>query len=110
MEDHKNAQFIEADFSNARFRGVIFSNVKISDAWLFNVDISGLVGNLSVNGVDVSAYVEAELNNRHPERLLLAPVDADGMRDGVEDDRGLLRRHPGSGPRPALGQARRVRR
>ena len=80
MDDHKNARFLEADFSGARFHGVNFSNVKISDAWLFNVEISGLVGNLSVNGVDVSAYVEAELNKRHPERLLLAPFDPDGMR------------------------------
>jgi hypothetical protein len=80
MEDHQNARFVEADFSGARFHGVNFSKVKISDARLFDVDISGLVGNLSVNGVDVSAYVEAELNQRHPERLLLAPFDPDGMR------------------------------
>jgi hypothetical protein len=80
MDDHTNARFVEADFSGARFRGVNFSNVKISDAWLLNVDISGLVGNLSVNGVDVSAYVEGELNRRHPERTLLAPTDPDGMR------------------------------
>jgi hypothetical protein len=81
MDDHQNARFAEADFSGARFHGVNFSNVKISDAWLYNVEISGLVGNLSVNGVDVSAYVEAELNRRHPERLLLAPFDPDGMRN-----------------------------
>jgi len=80
MDDQKNARFLEADFSGARFHGVNFSNVKISDARLFNVEISGLVGNLSVNGIDVSAYVEAELNKRHPERLLLAPFDPDGMR------------------------------
>ena len=80
MDDHKNARFFEADFSGARFHGVNFSNVKVSDAWLFNVEISGLVGSLSVNGVNVSAYVEAELNKRHPERLLLAPFDPDGVR------------------------------
>jgi hypothetical protein len=80
MDDYRNARFLEADFGGARFHGVNFSNVKISDAWLFDVEISGLVGNLSVNGVDVSAYVEAELNKRHPERLLLAPFDPDGMR------------------------------
>ena len=88
MDDHKNARFEEADFSGARFHGVNFSSVKISDAWLFNVEISGLVGNLSVNGVDVSAYVEGELNRRHPERLLLAPADPDGMRSAwksIED-------------------------
>jgi hypothetical protein len=88
VQDHKNAEFREADFTGARFHGVMFNNVKISDAWLFNVDISGLVGNLTVNGVDVSAYVEDELNRRHPERLLLAPFDPDGMRTAwatVED-------------------------
>jgi hypothetical protein len=88
MDDHTNARFLEADFSGARFHGVDFSNVTISDAWLINVKISGLVGNLSVNGIDVSAYVEAELNKRHPERLLLAPSDVDGMRNAwktIED-------------------------
>jgi hypothetical protein len=80
VDDHRNARFVEADFSGTRFHGVNFSNVKISDAWLFNVSISGLVGNLSVNGVDVTAYVEAELNKRHPERALLAPFDPDGIR------------------------------
>jgi hypothetical protein len=88
MDDQKNARFLEADFSGARFHGVNFSNVKISDAWLFNGQSSGLVGNLTVNGVDVSAYVEAELNKRHPERSLLAPFDADGMRSAwksIED-------------------------
>lgn len=80
MDDHKNERFFEADFTDARFHGVNFSNVKISDAWFFNVDLSGLVGNLSVNGVEVGPYVEEELNKRHPERLLLAPSDPDGMR------------------------------
>ena len=63
---------------------MIFSHVKISDAWLINVDISGLIGNLSINGIDVTSYVEAELNKRHPERLLLAPVDPDGTRTAWE--------------------------
>jgi hypothetical protein len=80
MDDYTNARFEEADFSGARFHGVIFSNVKISDAWLVNVDISGRVGNLSINGVDVTAYVEAELNKHHPERARLAPTDPDGTR------------------------------
>ena len=66
--------------SPAWFHSVNLSNVKISNAWLFNVDMSGLVGNLTVNGVDVSGFVETELNRRHPERLLLAPTDAEGMR------------------------------
>jgi DinB family protein/pentapeptide repeat protein len=80
VEDHRGASFAEADFTGARFRGVNFSKVKISDAWLFDVDLSGLVSNLKVNGVDVTTFVEGELNKRYPERLLLAPSDPDGMR------------------------------
>ena len=80
MEDFKNAQFREADFGGAHFHSVNFSNVKVTNAWLFNVALSGMVGNLSVNGVDVTSFVEAQLNERHPERRLLVPSDPDGMR------------------------------
>jgi hypothetical protein len=31
------------------------------------VNVSGLVGNFVVNDVDISAFVEAELDRRHPE-------------------------------------------
>ncbi len=36
-----------------------------------NVEIDGLVSHLVVNGVDVAGYVEAELDRRHPVRLLI---------------------------------------
>ena len=36
-----------------------------------NVEIDGLVTNLRVNGVEVMPYVEAELDRRHPVRLLI---------------------------------------
>ena len=64
MEDFKNAKFREADFGGAHFHSVNFSNVKVTNAWLFNVALSGMVGNLSVNGVDVTSFVEAQLNER----------------------------------------------
>jgi hypothetical protein len=80
VEDHQGAEFREANFTGARFRSVVLNDVKITDALLVNVDISGLVANLKVNGVDVTTYVEGELNKRHPERLLLAPRDPDGVR------------------------------
>jgi hypothetical protein len=80
MEDHRNARFVEADFNGARFRGVDFSNVKVTDAWLVNVELSGTVSRLSVNGIDVTEYVERELDERHPERRLLTPGSPDSMR------------------------------
>ena len=80
MENYRYARFVEADFSGAEFRGVDFTEVTISDAWLQNVQLSGRVDGLSVNGIDVTEYVERQLDERHPERTILAPTDSDGMR------------------------------
>jgi DinB family protein len=46
-----------------------------------DVDISGLISNLRVNGVDVVPLVEAELNRRYPDRAKMTPADADGFRE-----------------------------
>lgn len=80
MEDARGSRFIEADFSGSQFRGVDFSNVKISDAQLVDVDISGHVAGVTINGVDVTDFVEQQLDERHPIRKLLTAPDPDGMR------------------------------
>lgn len=84
MEDHRGERFVEADFTGASFRGVNFSNVKVTDAWLTDVELSGTVSGLSVNGIDVTEYVERTLDERHPERRLLTSADPDGMRKAWE--------------------------
>ena len=40
----------------------------------------GLVSNLVVNGVEVTSYVEAELDRRHPVRLLIRSTDPADLR------------------------------
>ena len=80
MQDARESKFIEADFSGSQFRGVDFSNVMISDAWLVNVDISGHVAGMRVNGVDVTEFVEQQLDEWCPTRKLLTSTDTDGMR------------------------------
>jgi hypothetical protein len=45
------------------------SQVKIVDSWLVDVNVSGYVSSLVVNDVDVTAFVNAELDRRHPERV-----------------------------------------
>ena len=80
MDDRRGARFVEADFTGAHFHGVIFSDVTISDALLVHVDISGYVAGVTVNGVDVTGYVEQQLDERHPERVTLRAEDPDGMR------------------------------
>jgi hypothetical protein len=67
----REASFTGADFTGANFRDCDLSQVKVTDSWLVNVRMSGLVENFIVNDVDVTAFVEAELDRRHPERVQL---------------------------------------
>ena len=60
-EDMQGAEFRECDLTNARLIGVVMQDAVID----------GLVTNLVVNGVEVMGYVEAELDRRHPVRLLI---------------------------------------
>ena len=53
----------------------------IRGAALVNMDISGEISNLRVNGVDVEPLIEAELNRRYPDRGKMRPADADGFRE-----------------------------
>ena len=76
-----DAQFHDVDLSNASFRSVDLRGVRIRGAALVNIDISGEVENLRVNGVDVVPLVEAELNRRYPDRVKMRPIDAGGFRE-----------------------------
>jgi DinB family protein/pentapeptide repeat protein len=77
----RGTAFRVADLRGARFTDCDLSGVKIVDGCLVDVDISGYVERLLVNGVDVTGYVDAELDRRHPERVQLREIqDADGFR------------------------------
>jgi hypothetical protein len=69
--EFRGASFIGADFTGANFRDCDLRQVKITDSWLTDVRVSGLVENFVVNDVDVTAFVEGELDKRHPERVQL---------------------------------------
>ena len=75
------ARFHDVDLSNARFQLVDLTGVTIRGAALVDMDISGEIRNLRVNGVDVVPLVEAELNRRYPDRAKMSPSDADGFRE-----------------------------
>lgn len=70
-EDLTDAEFRECDLSRARLVGVVMQDA----------EIDGLVTNLVVNGVEVMPYVEAELDRRHPVRLLIRSDDPDDLRE-----------------------------
>jgi hypothetical protein len=65
----RGARFDVADLRGARFTDCDLTGVTIRDGWLVNVNISGYLSNVTVNGVDVTDFVSAELDRRHPERV-----------------------------------------
>jgi hypothetical protein len=67
----RGTTFLVKDLAGARFVDCDLTGVKIVDSWLVGVDISGFVGGLTINGVEVTGYVQAELDRRHPERVQL---------------------------------------
>jgi hypothetical protein len=72
----RGAQFTGVDFTGATFRDCDLRRVKIVDSWLVDVNVSGLIGDVVVNDVDVTAFVEAELDRRHPERAQVREMQA----------------------------------
>jgi len=87
--EFRGASFTSADFTGAKFRDCDLRQVKITDSWLVDVSLSGLVDNLVVNDVDVTAYVEGALDKRHPERVQLRAMrtasDYRAMWDTIEN-------------------------
>lgn len=67
-DEFRDARFTEVDLAGAVFRDCDLSRVRIVDCWLGDVRLSGDVRNLVVNDVDVTAFVQDELDRRHPER------------------------------------------
>jgi hypothetical protein len=80
-EQFKGARFDVADLRGARFTDCDLTGVTIRDSWLVGVSISGYLGHVTVNDVDVSDFVSAELDRRHPERVQLREArTADDLR------------------------------
>jgi hypothetical protein len=75
------ADFHDVDLTGARFRLVDLTGVTIRGADLRDMDISGQIENLRINGVDVVPLVEAELDRRYPDRAKMRPADAAGFRE-----------------------------
>jgi DinB superfamily len=68
----REAHFQSSDLTGATFRDCLMGGVRIVGCEISDVRISGYAGEanrLLVNDVDVSAFVAAELDRRHPERV-----------------------------------------
>ncbi len=78
--DFGAATFDDCLMEGARFKNVDLRGVVIRGAWL-DAEITGEVERLSVNGVDVTEFVEQELDRREPERTTMHPSDPAGFRE-----------------------------
>lgn len=86
--DVRGKRLDDADFSGARLHSPNFEGTRITDGWLHNADISGFIGGLRVNGIDIAPLVEAELDRRFPERVKLRAADPQGLAEAwilIED-------------------------
>ncbi len=79
--DLTDARMRKVDFTRAQVRGSLFNRVRMRGVELVDVEISGELNNVVVNGVDIAPLVEAELNRRMPERAKMRPDTIDGFRD-----------------------------
>jgi hypothetical protein len=77
----RDAHMETVDLTGAQIRGAVFNGSRMRGVELVDVEISGELQNVIVNGVDIAPLVEAELNRRMPERAKMRPADSDGFRE-----------------------------
>jgi hypothetical protein len=117
FQDLRDSTFESVDLTGSTFRRaylnrVTFQNVdlvgaRLLDADLIDVEITGEVRDVTVNGIEISGYVQAELDRQQPGREKMRPTTADGYREAwdlleelwagtVERARALEARRPGA--------------
>jgi hypothetical protein len=78
----RGARFTHSDLSDVVIRDCDVSRLRIVDSVADVLDVSGDLGRIVVNDVDVTDHVEAELNRRFPERARVAALaTVDDYRD-----------------------------
>lgn len=84
----RGARLCSADLSGMLLRDVLLADVRVRGAYVEGLEVSGEIGRLVVNGVDVAPLVVAELDRTAPGHADIRPTDADGFRhawDVLED-------------------------
>jgi DinB superfamily len=74
-------RFVDQDLTEAEFRECVLDRARLIGVVMQDAEIDGLVTNLVVNGVEVMGYVEAELDRRHPVRVLMRSADPSDLRE-----------------------------
>jgi hypothetical protein len=69
----------DVDLAGVRLHGANFDGVVVTDGWFPDTELFGDVSGLRVNGVEVAPLVDAELDRRHPERVVLRATEPAGL-------------------------------
>lgn len=69
------------NFTGVQIRGAVFNGSRMRGVELVDVEISGELQSVVVNGVDIAPLVDAELNRRMPDRAKMRPDDSIGFRE-----------------------------
>lgn len=72
-----DSSFRMVRFDGSTFQNISWHGVQMTSVELVDVEITGDVWNVVINGVDVGPLINDELNRRDPERALLFPTDPD---------------------------------
>jgi Protein of unknown function (DUF664)/DinB superfamily/Pentapeptide repeats (8 copies) len=77
--DLTGADLRAVDLSRAHFRGCAFHGAVMRGVELGHVTIDGEIEDLTINGVDVGPFIEAELSRRDPDRAAMRPSEPAGF-------------------------------
>jgi len=69
------------DLTGLQVRSALFKQSRLRGVELVDVEITGELQHVTVNGVDIAPLVEAELNRRMPDRARMRPDEPDGFRE-----------------------------
>lgn len=70
-----------AHIEHTDLRAISFHHVRFIGLELVDVEITGEIDNVTINGVDVGPLVEAELDRRMPDRKKMHPTTVEGFQD-----------------------------
>ena len=87
FRDLSGATFWGVDLTGATFRDVDLTGADVSHAFLVDVTVDAFIDRLTINGVDVTAHVNAH-DAWYPLRAMIRAEDVDGMRaaqDALEE-------------------------
>jgi hypothetical protein len=79
--DLSGAQLRSVNLSHSRFRNLDLTGAQMRGVELVDVDIDGLIENVTINGVDIAPLIDAQLNKRYPLRAKMRPTDPAGFRE-----------------------------